>query len=126
MPSTQKTTSIRKMTTMQKYFSKLALLLTLLALPMSAMALTLDEAKTSGLVGEQSDGYLGSVAANATADVKAVLADINAKRKAKYEQIANENNTELATVEALAGKKLIEKTTPGNYVKVDGGPWMKK
>ena len=114
------------MTTMHKYLAKFALLLSLLAFPVSAMALTLDEAKTSGLVGEQSDGYLGSVAANATAEVKAVLADINAKRKAKYEQIAKENNSDLRTVEALAGKKLIEKTAPGNYVKVDDGSWTKK
>ena len=114
------------MTTMQKYFSKFALIFTLLALPMSAFALSLDEAKTNGLVGEQSDGYLGSVADNTTAEVRSVLADINGKRKAKYEQIAKDNNTELRTVEALAGKKLIEKTAEGNYVKVDDGAWTRK
>ena len=126
MTVTRMKTTRMKMTTMQKYLSKFALLLALLTFPMSALALTLDEAKTSGLVGEQSDGYLGSVSSNTTAEVRAVLADINGKRKAKYEQIAKENNTELSTVEALAGKKLIEKTSTGNYVKVDGGPWMKK
>ncbi len=117
---------MRKTTTMQKYLAKFALLLTLLAFPMAALASPVSDAKANGLVGEQSDGYLGSVAPNPTAAVKALLDDINAKRKAEYERVARETNTGLKAIEMLSGQKAIEKTTPGNYVKLDGGSWTKK
>jgi uncharacterized protein YdbL (DUF1318 family) len=111
------------MTSMNKIFSRLAFLAALL-LPTYALAVSIDEAKSQGMVGEQSDGYLGVVADSP--DARAVVADINAKRKAKYEQVARDNNLELNAVETLAGQKAIEKTEPGNYIRVNGGAWRKK
>ena len=83
----------------------------------------LQQAKSAGLVGEQLNGYLGAVSSDAEA--KALVADINAKRKAKYESIASQNSTSLETVELLAGKKAIEKTQAGNYIQTATG-WKKK
>ena len=51
--------------------------------------------------------------------------DINAKRRQKFEEIAARNNTSLEAVELLAGKKAIEKSTPGSYIKI-GGAWQRK
>ena len=68
----------------------------------SAWAISLDDAKNQGLVGEDSSGYLGLVVQNAEA--KAVVDDINAKRKAQYLKLAKKNNLSLSQVEALAAK----------------------
>ena len=88
-------------------------------------ALDLQQIKSEGLVGEQLNGYLGTVDSSANAEVKALVNDVNAKRKSKYESIAAENSTSLETVELLAGKKAIEKTKSGNYIQTAAG-WKKK
>ncbi len=90
-----------------------------------AFALDLQQVKSDGLVGEQLNGYLGVVKSNASAEVRAMVDDINAQRKAKYQSIAAKNSTSVETVELLAGKKAIEKTEPGNYIQTATG-WNKK
>ena len=92
----------------------------------SSWAMDLHSAKSQGLVGEQPNGYLGLVKASAGADVKAMMNDINAKRKKEYKKIAQRNKTDLNAIEALAGKKAIERTPSGQYVKLPSGQWTKK
>ncbi len=87
-----------------------------------AFSLDLDSAKAGGLVGEQPNGYLAPVG-SATPAVTALVNDINAKRKAAYTDIAQRNGTALDAVEQLAGKKAIEKTPTGQYVKLPSGEW---
>ncbi len=89
-------------------------------------AIGLHEAKAQGLVGEQANGYLGLVKRPASAEVKALMRSINAKRRQHYQSIAQRNNTALNVVEALAGKKAIERTPSGQYVKLPSGRWVKK
>ncbi len=89
-------------------------------------AIGLHEAKAQGLVGEQPDGYLGLVKSDAGADVRAMMNDINARRRQEYHAIAQRNHTELSVVEALAGKKAIEQTPPGQWVRLPSGNWVKK
>lgn len=86
----------------------------------------LDEAKLQGLVGEQANGYLGAVKPNTPAEIKSLIADINQKRKSEYQAIAQRNKTELQAVEALAAKTAIERTPPGQYVRLPSGEWIKK
>lgn len=90
----------------------------------SVCALSLDEAKTKGLVGERTNGYLGVVNAS-NAEAQALITDINQKRRQAYEDIAKRNRTLLTTVETLAGEKAIQNTKPGNFVEGPGG-WIKK
>ena len=87
-------------------------------------ALTLEEAKTKGLVGEKASGYLGMVGAG-SGDVQALVGDVNQKRRQAYEEIAKRNGTPVTTVEALAGEKAIQNTRSGNFVEGPGG-WLKK
>ena len=98
----------------------------LLLLPLTAWALTLDEAKEKGLVGEDASGYIAAVSANPSRDVKALVDDINARRRTEYEKIAAANGITVADVEKLAGKKAIEKSPAGDYVRLPGEPWRKK
>lgn len=109
------------MTTMQRILSVLFVLATLVSAPVSAI--DLGEAKAKGLVGEMANGYLGVVKGGG--DVQALVKSINDQRLQMYQQIAQKNNTSLQNVEALAGKKAIEKTPAGQYVNVGGG-WRKK
>jgi uncharacterized protein len=102
---------------------KTLFILPLILLAFSAAAIELDQAKEQGLVGEQTDGYLGII--KDAQGVQELVQEINSKRKAKYEQLARQNNIELEQVEALAGKKAIEKTQAGHYVLLSGN-WVKK
>lgn len=105
------------------------LVLLLLAVPAAAMNLqqamnALPEAKIQGLVGEQADGYLGVVRAEDQAAEVARL--INEARRTEYQRMARDNNIALSDVEALAGRKTIERTPAGQYIQLPGGPWQRK
>ena len=104
------------------------LLLFSLAIIDSAFAgsLTLDAAKSQGLVGEKQNGYLGAISATPSADVRQLIADINDKRRERYLSISKSNGTALAVVEKLAAQQAIAKTDAGNYVEVTPGKWNKK
>lgn len=108
--------------TLQRFF--LLLVVSLCGIAYAA-GLSLADAKQQGLVGEQYDGYLAAVG-SASPAVRALVNDVNAKRRAEYERIAQANNLALADVEALAGKKSIEKTASGGYVKLQGQDWQRK
>ena len=86
-------------------------------------ALDLDEAKQNGLVGEQINGYLGVVVEQN--DVTALIEEINAKRKAKYMELAEKNNITLQQVEKLAANKAYSKTEAGHFIQVNG-VWVRK
>jgi len=102
------------------------LLLGVLWLPLPSWGLTLEEAKIQGMVGEQPDGYLGVVQPGASAEVQAVVNDVNQKRRHMYEDIARRNSTKLDAVEVLAGKTAIDNNRPGNFVRSPSGQWVKK
>jgi uncharacterized protein YdbL (DUF1318 family) len=102
------------------------LLLGVLWVPLPAWSLTLEEAKSQGIVGEQPNGYLGVVRSGAAAEVQALVNDVNQKRRQMYEDIARRNSTKLEAVEMLAGKTAIDQTRPGNFVRSPSGQWVKK
>lgn len=106
-----------------KYLLSL-LLVSLMFVALPALAIDLQTAKQQGLVGETPTGYLAAVV-KANAEVEDLITTINTKRKAKYTEIARKNGISLEKVEKLAGKKAIEKTPTGQYVKIDGA-WLKK
>lgn len=91
----------------------------------TAAAIGLDAAKAQGLVGETPTGYLAPVKAPSP-EVKALVERINGERRARYEAIARKNGIEVSAVEKLAGKKAIEKTPPGQFVRTPGGQWVQK
>jgi uncharacterized protein YdbL (DUF1318 family) len=102
------------------------LLLGVLWLPLPSWGLTLEEAKTQGIVGEQPDGYLGVVQPGASAEVQTIVNDVNQKRRQMYEDIARRNSTKLEAVEMLAGQTAIDNTRPGNFIRSPSGQWVKK
>ncbi|MBB3693106.1 hypothetical protein FHY05_001730 [Sphingomonas sp. BK580] len=80
-------------------------------------------ARSAGQVGEQPDGYLG-VVGGGSAELRALVSNINIQRKAAYTQKAQASG---ATVEQLAftsGCNLIAQTQPGEKYKAPDGSWQ--
>jgi len=107
------------------FLSGLFGLLALFAASLSpAYALTLDQAKAQGVVGEMSTGYVGYPSAP-TAAVKQLGDGVNLARKARYGEIAASQGTSLSVVEQLAGQKLVQQAPAGQFVN-DGSGWRRK
>ena len=54
------------------------------------------------------------------------MEQINAERQAKYADIAQKQGAPVAAVAQIAGKKLIERAPPGDYVMGADGQWQRK
>ncbi len=101
----------------------LGLSLPVLALDLNQASAALGQAKASGQVGEKPNGYLGAIAPGGqTAEIARL---INEARRTEYQQVAKKNAIPLGDVEALAGKKAINKTPAGQFIQ-SGGQWVKK
>ena len=111
-----------------KLHSKLGLasIILILFLATSASALELGEAKSQGLVGETPSGYLASVTASPPGEVKKLIDDVNMKRRAQYQKIAEANGTPLSAVEKVAAEKAIAKAGPGEMIRLSDGTWKKR
>ena len=109
--------------TLLRFASLLLCALALAAAP--ALALDLDGARAQGLVGEMTDGYVGLVKGQGDDAARKLVAEVNAKRRAHYEQIAREQGTPVAAVAALAGQKLIARMPAGTWIG-DDGRWYQK
>ena len=90
----------------------------------AAYALTLDEARASGQVGEMPNGYVGIVQGGP--GVQDLVDSINARRRAHYKEIADEEGAPMAAVEQRAGARLIERAGAGEYVMNASGAWVRK
>jgi len=102
----------------------LAIAATVLMLPSMAFALSLDEAKSTGLVGETPGGYLAPV--KPSGEVNALVSDINNQRRAEYERIAKQNGQPRSVIESLAAKKAYELSRTGHHLQASDGSWKKK
>lgn len=73
----------------------------------SALALDLQTARSSGMVKENSDGYIEAV--QSTAEVNALVSEVNGKRKKEYERISKENGQPVDVVGKLAAEQIKNK-----------------
>ncbi|MFG1172486.1 YdbL family protein [Erwiniaceae bacterium CAU 1747] len=101
-----------------------ALLLGCLLISTGVMALTLDEARQQGRVGETLNGYIAP--RQQDAETQALVRQINEGRSRQYQQLAEQNNLTTAEVARIAGLKLVERAKPGEYVRGINGQWLKK
>ncbi|AZG73658.1 YdbL family protein [Shewanella livingstonensis] len=100
------------------------LCLTSLLWSSTAWAMTLQEAKTARLVGEQTNGYLGMVISSP--ETQQLVLSINAKRKHYYQTIAKRHDISLDKVATLAAQKVMEAAEPGHMIQTPQGRWLKK
>ncbi len=89
-----------------------------------AQALTLDEAKQQGRVGETLSGYIAPVKQDA--QTQELVKRINAGRAEKYQEVADSNHIAIDEVARMAGQKLVSRASSGEYVRGINGQWLKK
>jgi len=82
-------------------------------------------ARSSGLIGEQSDGYLGFVK-SPSADLKSAVDAVNIKRRAIYTDIAAKQGATVQEVAAARGcDQLAKRVVPGEWYSI-GGAWAQR
>lgn len=106
-------------------FRRLVLSVLFFLTPIS-VAITLQEAKQQGLVGEQNDGYLGMVVDDDNTEVRNLIQKVNDARRERYQQISQKNNIDLEQVQRLAFEQAAEATVNGFYIQNEQGRWTQK
>lgn len=91
-----------------------------------ALALTLDEAKAAGLLGEKVDGYVAAVTANPDAELRELIATTNDGRRKVYQDLAKRNQITVEAVGILSAEKLQGNAPAGVYIQTPSGKWEKK
>ncbi|WP_298774103.1 YdbL family protein [uncultured Shewanella sp.] len=104
--------------------TRILTLLTVLLFSLNAFALSLQDAKMQGKVGEQQNGYLGVV--KTSPEVNKLTKRVNDERRSSYQRIAKKNGIPLAEVANLAAKKAISATKKGQFYQNKKGNWVKK
>ncbi len=107
---------------MKKIFAAVGLLLLL----QNAWAIDIREAKARGLVGEANSGYIAAVQSPASAEVRALLSEVNGKRKAQFNRTAQKTGASVAQVANRFYELAVQKTAPGHYYQDANGRWKKK
>jgi len=92
----------------------------------NAWAIDIREAKAQGLVGEANNGYIAAVQAPASAEVRSLIRDVNARRKTQFARTAQKTGATMQQVAHRFYELAVQKTTPGNYYQDAGGRWRKK
>jgi uncharacterized protein YdbL (DUF1318 family) len=87
-------------------------------------ALTLEQAKNQGLVGESLSGYL--VVRKADPEVEILIQQVNNKRKEQYQRVAQSTGSNLEEVEQRSGQKLIERAQAGEWIQGLSRQWRQK
>ncbi|WP_240914282.1 YdbL family protein [Microbulbifer harenosus] len=108
---------------MKKLLNGLLAVTLLIALP--ASAITLDQARSQGLVGEANSGYI-AVVQGSTPELEKLVAEVNNKRKQEYAAIAQRNNIDIAQVAARAAEKLESRLGKGEFYQDNLGRWQQK
>jgi uncharacterized protein YdbL (DUF1318 family) len=111
------------MRTVAHWFS---LFLALMLLSSAALAVTLQEAKEQGLIGERRDGYIGFVLEDVPPDVRALVQSVNNQRRARYQEIAQENGITVEQVTAVAFERAAEASQSGHFLQNASGNWVRK
>jgi len=90
-----------------------------------AWAIDIQTAKEQGLVGEANTGYLAAVG-TPSAEVRDLVTEVNAKRKAEFERTAQKTGATLVQVRARFYELAVQRTQPGHYYQDASGNWKKK
>lgn len=91
-----------------------------------AHAITLDEARDLGLIGERPDGLVAAVSPQVSTEVSALIIEINAARLESYKQLAAKDGAPMQAVQAIAGEKLLQKARQnGWYIMSASGGWSR-
>src|SRR5262249_31083120 len=106
---------------MKMRFFSIALFAMLAAGP--ALALDLQQARSSGAVGERLDGYVEAL--QHSPDATGLASDVNAKRKQEYARIGKEKGQPAELVARLAAIQIVKGLPTGASYQAEDGSWKK-
>lgn len=89
-----------------------------------AWALTLDEARQQGRVGETLSGYVA--ARQQDNETQALVKHINEGRRTQYQRLSQQNALTTSDIASIAGQKLVSRAAAGEYVRGINGQWRQK
>ena len=92
----------------------------------SAWAIDIHTAKDQGLVGEATSGYLAAVKSSPSAEVRALISEVNAKRKAQFERASSNAGATMQQVQHRFYQLAVQKTASGHYYQDSNGRWQTK
>ena len=104
--------------------TSIILAISLVAAP--AWAISKDDAKAQGLIGERNNGYLGIITSSPNADLKNLVTGINNKRRAAYDKGAKKAGVERSVFELRMGQRLQDRAPSGHYIQLPNGKWQRK
>lgn len=107
---------------MTRFFAPVLMAILLAASP--ALAGGLQDARAAGQVGEKLTGF--AEALDGAAETKALVADVNAKRRAEYARISKENGQTVDVVGQIAAQEIIGKLPSGAKYQGSDGSWKTK
>lgn len=95
--------------------------------PVLAASALVENAKDNCVIGEQADGYLGVVSgADASAELRREVRDINQQRKAVYADIARRNGVTVEVAAALTAERLLNQASRGQCIRDTTGAWVER
>ncbi len=99
----------------------------LVAAPLAA--LTLDEARARGLVGETANGLLVPMNTGrgiSAPTVRQLVDKVNRQRRQTYDNIARKRGTSVGAVQAIAADRLRGRLPQGAFYQNQQGRWVRK
>ena len=88
----------------------------------------LTQARASGLIGEQADGYLGFVpGASISADLRGRVEQNNIRRRALYTQRATQRNASVNEMAAAVACEVFQgRIAVGEHYRAENGQWRER
>lgn len=103
-----------------------ALLLALGLFAGAAWADALTDARAAGYIGERPDGYVALVDNNAPGWAAQLVNEINAQRRAAFQNVANQTGAPIDQVGIRAAQRIYSEVPPGTYLLSQSGSWYRK
>ena len=86
----------------------------------------LDAYRANGVIAERFDGYVEIRDSNAPSEARALVEDVNARRRALYSQRADESNVPVEEVGKVFANKIAESAPSGTYFRRPGGDYVRR
>jgi uncharacterized protein YdbL (DUF1318 family) len=86
----------------------------------------LDTYRANGVIAERFDGYVEIRDSNAPSEARALVKDVNARRRALYSQRASESNVPVEEIGKVFATKIVDSAPPGTYFRRPSGDFVRK
>ncbi len=86
----------------------------------------LDDFRNAGVIGERFDGYLEVRDPAAGADARALIREVNEKRRAVYTKRASEQGVPPDAVGRVYAQRIVADVPRGVWIKREDGSWAQK